>query len=251
MRIDVHYHFGPWPWVSTGEAARRVVAQLDRCGIDYCLLSHVRALVSDAHQGNREAAAVCRTDRRLRAYAYLNPLSERMTEELRECATDPAFVGAKTRPVFHAGLYLDAPQYSPALALLAEWRWPLLVHTERSEDAAAACRVAREWPSLPLILAHSTRQTAEACASCENINFDFARSTADRRLIDLEGMIAAVGAGRILFGSDGPLISPAWTIGVLDSVDLTDDERRAIFYRNALRLFPALRGDLDAQEVPI
>lgn len=244
MKIDVHYHYGSWPWVGAGKSPRGVSAQLARCDIDLCIMSHVRSLVSAAHAGNREVAAACRADRRLRAYAYLDPWSDRAEDELRECAADPVFVGAKTRPVVHAGLYLDAPQYRPALQALAELAWPLLVHTERPGDAPAACRVAAEWPELPLILAHSTRETAGVCRDYPNIHFDFARSTADRQTIDLEGMVALVGAGRILFGTDGPLINPAWTIGLIESTALSEADRWDIYCENALRLFPTLGQSL-------
>jgi predicted TIM-barrel fold metal-dependent hydrolase len=142
--------------------------------------------------------------------------------------------------VVHAGLYLDAPEYRPALRALAELGWPLLVHTERPGDATAACRVAASFPELPLILAHSTRETARVCRDYPSIHFDFARSNADRQTIDLEGMVALVGAGRILFGTDGPLINPAWTVGLVESTALGEAERRAIYGENALRLFPTL-----------
>ncbi|MGE5508044.1 MAG: amidohydrolase family protein [Chitinophagales bacterium] len=240
MKIDVHCHYGPWPWVEAGESTGQILAGLERAGIVRCLLSHSRSLLSEASEGNRALAAACEADPRLLAYAYVDPFSSRALAELRECAANPVFVGAKTRPVFHGGLYLDAAEYRPALETLAELGWPLLVHTERSGDAAAACRVAAEWPSLPLILAHATRAVAQACSDHANIHFDFARSTAERQLIDLEGMVALVGAERILFGTDAPLIDPAWTIGLVESAALSEVARRAIYRENALRLFPTI-----------
>lgn len=45
---------------------------------------------------------------------------------------------------------------------------------------------------------------------------------------------------RMLFGSDFPYVSPADTVPALDALDVSDDERTAIAYRNALALFPRL-----------
>ena len=46
-----------------------------------------------------------------------------------------------------------------------------------------------------------------------------------------------LGAGRILFGTDMDIISPAFGLGMIRGADITDDERRMILYENAARMF--------------
>jgi predicted TIM-barrel fold metal-dependent hydrolase len=49
-------------------------------------------------------------------------------------------------------------------------------------------------------------------------------------------LIRAYGAERMLFGSDFPMWDPAACLGEFMSLDLRDDERELILYRNALRI---------------
>ena len=46
---------------------------------------------------------------------------------------------------------------------------------------------------------------------------------------------------RVLYASDAPLMSPAFTLGKLASLDLSDADLVGILRGNALRAFPRLR----------
>jgi predicted TIM-barrel fold metal-dependent hydrolase len=70
--------------------------------------------------------------------------------------------------------------------------------------------------------------------------FDIATSTPLRDESDIAGLIEVVGAGRVLFSTDGQLINPAWTLGKLASLDLSEDDLDMIFLKNAVKAFPRL-----------
>ena len=95
-------------------------------------------------------------------------------------------------------------------------------------------------PTVTFIAAHSTWRHREL-AALRNVWFDVATSTPLVAETDLRDLIATVGAGRVLFSSDAPLMDPAWTLGKIDGLDLSADELDMIFERNALAAFPRLR----------
>ncbi len=57
-------------------------------------------------------------------------------------------------------------------------------------------------------------------------------------------MVDAVGPERVLFGSDGPLISPAWNLGRFASAELTEEEGEQVYEANARRVFPRFGSPL-------
>ena len=52
----------------------------------------------------------------------------------------------------------------------------------------------------------------------------------------LERFVGELGSERILFGTDLPWFSTFYYIGAILDADITDDDRRNIFYRNGKKL---------------
>jgi len=92
------------------------------------------------------------------------------------------------------------------------------------------------------VAAHSTWRHHEL-VDMPNAWFDIATSTYLRTETDIGDLIAAVGADRVIYSSDGQLMNPAWTLGKLAGLDLDDDALDAIFRRTVLRAFPRLVDD--------
>ena len=55
-------------------------------------------------------------------------------------------------------------------------------------------------------------------------------------------LLDAVGATRVLFSTDAPLMDPAWTLGKLALLDLAPAALDAILRANAPRAFPRLEA---------
>jgi predicted TIM-barrel fold metal-dependent hydrolase len=52
-----------------------------------------------------------------------------------------------------------------------------------------------------------------------------------------EDAVKALGADRVLFGSDYPIINPAYMLGTILGADITEMQRRKILHENAAQLF--------------
>ena len=240
-KIDVHYHPGYSPYLNAGNWRSDLLRNLDQFQIVCAVLSHSRTIVSDSRQGNREVVELCAWDPRLRAYLYLNPYDVPGTlEDLRRYGDNPHVVGVKTRGVFH-GLRIDAPEYAPLLEEAARRRLTLLYHGYDPSDRGSALKVMEKFPDWKLIWTHANVSSARDCRSNPRIYFDIASSSGDRARFNIEEMVRLVGEDRLLFGSDAPLISPAWGMGKFDSTDLTTPQRKKIYYDNARKAFPRLK----------
>ncbi len=98
----------------------------------------------------------------------------------------------------------------------------------------------RRFPQLKLVLAHFGSMDMWDAVEQELIGLPVYLDTAfvaGRLAPDrLTAMIRRHGAEWVLFGSDSPWADQRAAIDYLDSLDLTQSEREAIFYRNAARL---------------
>jgi predicted TIM-barrel fold metal-dependent hydrolase len=112
--------------------------------------------------------------------------------------------------------------------------WPLMAHPTGIGAAA------RKHSSVTFVSEHGTWRHPEN-ADCRNMVFDLCTSTPLRAQTDIPDLIERAGADRVLYASDAPLMSPAFTLGKLASLDLPEATLAALLRGTALRAFPRLR----------
>jgi predicted TIM-barrel fold metal-dependent hydrolase len=151
----------------------------------------------------------------------------------------PNFVGSGE---IYSGSYIGVPfdcdGHRKMFALL-EKRFPqkpVLCHCGANDIV----KMARAFPGLKFILAHANfpdgaEGPARAVRDCPNVWVEPCSSAATRGKV--EGLVRAVGADRVLFGSDLMLIAPELTIGLIQDSTLSEEEKRKVFYTNAKALF--------------
>ena len=111
-------------------------------------------------------------------------------------------------------------------------------------------RLAEAFPSLTLITAHfgagapgQTHEAIDALQDCKtgNLYTDMGTGRAIRTGI-IAQMVRAIGADRILFGTDSPLYEPMAFPTLLRAADISEAERELIAHQNAERLILGPRG---------
>lgn len=238
-KIDIHLHYGEWNMLVPRTSVGAMGEDLERFHTVLGLVSSALALRADGPAGNEETARVLEEEPRLFGYIYLDPIHPRASrEDLERYAASPRFVGVKTRPDHHRTSLLDEG-YQELFARAVALDLPLLTHDVETDA------LARRYPTLRIIAAHSRNASAQRLAGFPNVHFCIASSWASPLEKDVRRMIDAVGVGRILFGSDAPLINPAWTIGTFEGAGLSETELARIYRQNALRVFPRLRPHAD------
>ncbi len=147
---------------------------------------------------------------------------------------------------------IDLERMRPLLATMEKARLPLLFHTNETIGHAYAGKgrtpidrfydLAEAFPKLPLILAHwggglpFYELMPEVRKAMRQVYYDTAASPLlySERIYSL--CKEMVGAEKILFGSDFPLLSPKRYLGELQRAGLAPEERRMILGENAQRL---------------
>jgi hypothetical protein len=239
MIVDVHAHWGPWFFTLEAAGTAANLAVMDRYGIDLAIVSATEAVVYDAPAGNRALADALSTTDRLYGYVTVNPRRLAAGErDLRELLPTGRFVGVKIHTDYTASP-VASPQMREALAMVAEFGVPALVHTWNvaALDLAQHCL---DLPELRAVAGHmgatGWRHAIEAARSCDRLYLEpcFSRSPAGR----VAEVVAAVDDRQLLFGTDATLIDPACALGTLIGAGVhSGPTAERIAWRNAVELF--------------
>jgi predicted TIM-barrel fold metal-dependent hydrolase len=244
--IDVHLHDkfpgAPFRPFSPADYA----AELERQGIIGGVCSSITGIFYDLQQGNDEVAALLAAIPTLRGYVVVDPrFPEESAAQLKRLDGDTGFAGVK----IHC-MYSRTPTNSPAMRrlfdLIAPYEKPVLIHNLGSDWPEALVEIAQAHPRLPIIAAHAgygdgphpTHDAALRLAPAPNIFVEFCSTYLATGAI--RRGIEAVGAERVLFGSDFPLISLGYMRAAYEDAELTPEEAALIYIENAKRLFPGI-----------
>jgi predicted TIM-barrel fold metal-dependent hydrolase len=197
--------------------------------------------------------AAARYPGRLVAFCASPSLSgEASLAELERCARGGARGVGEIRPDLLAADFTDRDVVEPIAALLRKYKLMLLTHASEpvghlypGKGAATPdiiYSLITALPDIPVVCAHwggglpFYALMPEVRAALANCYFDTAaspflyRPEIYRRVVDL------VGADKVLFGSDYPVMPPRRILDEIDAAGLTAKEKDAILAGNARRL---------------
>jgi uncharacterized protein len=259
--IEVHAHFyharcGRKDW------AERNASRL-RAGERIGITVHVASILGtwghtspiyfpsprDVTLGNDEMLSLQRREgTRVRSYVTVNPNETRHAlAEIERCFTQGA-IGIKLA----ASRRADDPLLDPIAREAAQRGVPILQHIwqhrrrdwpgQEASDGVELARLAQRHPSVSFILAHiggggDWQHTLPAVRELPNVYIDLSGSGVDRGMLDRT--LAAVGAGRMLWGSDLTMETGVAKLWALEVIGLSTDEMAQIRWKNAARIFPA------------
>jgi uncharacterized protein len=212
------------PPVQTFPGVDELLREMDAAGVERAVLLGWYWLKPETCvlQNRFYATCVRAHPTRFSAFATTHPAAgcDATLLELRR-ARDEGLAGLGELSPHSQGYTVDDPVFRRALALAAEWRWPVNLHVTCPDARAYPghvptplgdfARLARECPATTFVFAHwggllpLRPEFAAEVLSLKNILYDTAASpllydaTVWRRFLD------AVGADKVLFGSDYPL----------------------------------------------
>ncbi|MFF0725640.1 amidohydrolase family protein [Streptomyces sp. NPDC004134] len=238
--IDVHGHWGPWPYfTSSAPLGETNIGLMDRYGIDVQIVSGAEAVTYDAVAGNAALARVLAAQPRLYGYAVVNPNRIEASEaDLRHHLAGGRFVGAKIH-THYPGRAIGSGEMREAFALLNDVGVPLLLHTW-DPDVARLPELLADFPRLRVIVGHAGgdawREAAHTAAECDRLYLEHCRTAADAERIAY-AREAGVGVERLLFGTDATLVDPSVALGVIRDAGLRGAELERVLWGNAAELF--------------
>lgn len=244
--VDCHVHIGKAAYYHVEADAALLLRAADRAGIDRMMVTDFSALVYDIKAGNewirREVSA--HLDRFIPYYTVCaGRHGDWVVEDLERYVNDHGFRGLKIYSVPPLQV-IDDPFMLPLLAKAAELRVPVLAHST-GEECLSLCR---QVPDLVIFNAHmgccpqaqgDWHRAVAAAKAHPNIYLDTTSSTFDNGMVEFA--VREVGAERVLYGSDMPLLDPILAVAKITESNLTDREKDLILHGNIERLL-GMRG---------
>jgi predicted TIM-barrel fold metal-dependent hydrolase len=238
--VDVHAHLGPLEQDVPTWADDAFVAELRRqTGTAIAIASNVEAIESDLDAGNRNMVERVAATPGLLGHLVAYPDDVPGTrEQVRRYGDKPNVIGVKI------GCEQSSPTASRAVwdvfEVLADYGRPVKIHNDGAGWDEALRAIAVAHPHLPIIIAHGGLGTpslegAALTADLENVYLEMCSSFA--LLPTVREVVRRLPAERFLFGTDAPLIEPAFVLGTYQDSGLRLDQEDAVYRDNARRLF--------------
>ena len=239
--IDIHAHYGQWPFPISIQSLEDIEELMCKNNITYCFLSSSLAITYDFVMGNAELMDAIKGRKGFKAYIVVNPNYPSLSQkEIDKYLCKREVVGLKIHPV-----YTGRPLDDPVVIELIKYSWrkcpkPILLHTWGREGVEAAAKLSSSLPRVVLILGHMGGPlhwpaAAELAREREGVYLEICSSTLPPGRIKEAVRIA--GVEKVLFGSDLPLLNPAFVLGDRLSSSLSREELERVLYLNASSLF--------------
>lgn len=264
MIIDMHTHCGYQFFPMRAEDGAKMLEVMDRFDIDVAVISNIEGIFYDFRSANQRLETILgQAPQRLFGYVIVNPnYPDESLELIARYAAHPQFVGVKLHASWH-NKPIDGPEFDTLFAACEKYGLPVLIHSYVVDDAAdqisspeRIMRVAARHAN-PLIIAHmggNHRRMIRAVLEGGNPPHVYTDiSTGRERASQLhawsvgriEEAVHALGANKILFGTDFPPLDPAISFGMMEDAQLAPQDKQAIYCRNAAGIFrfsPSLLG---------
>jgi hypothetical protein len=243
MLVDGHVHIGKSTRLQIDADGELLVRRADALGIAKICCTDLTALFYDMHEGNRLLFEEMRKfPDRILGYASLHStrFGRAALDELERCRHDYGMRGLKIYST--PEMSIAEPAMIPILEKCVELDFPILAHTTPQECEYLLGHV----PECRFIMAHAGAQpfakgdwnrAIQAAERFEHLYLDTASSTIDMGF--LEACVEALGADRIIFGTDMPLLDPWPQLDKVRQTRVPTKDLAQIMGGNILRLMGA------------
>lgn len=247
--VDCHTHVGatdacipPTP----DDAARVVLRQMDAHGVDAAInLGRAAYVGGDYRRVNDETLWIHQHYPRLIGFCHVNPW-DRVINILNELERTykAGLRGIKLIHHYQEEYPATGPMLMPVYQYAAERGMVILNHDWQKEEYLR--QIAAQFPTVDLIIGHYTQRWDSTLRDCRNVyactwRFCFPR--------EMEHAVRAVGAAKLLFGTDSYLNPFAFGLGPILYARVSDEDKRKILGLNMMRLLAKVGGLPDVSEL--
>jgi predicted TIM-barrel fold metal-dependent hydrolase len=224
-----------------------------------------RQMLGRMERNNRWGSTIGREYPEILPFINIDPVlmhANTIRQTIREMAALGA-KGIKLLPMQHQ-VHGNDPRLWPVYETAAELGLPVLSQSGRGGAISPTtgdhwgrpryfAEPARASPTVRFILAHLgsgyeadvidlTRRFANVYADTSTVPSRVRNGQMSRE--DLAGLVRRIGIGHVLFGTNWPLYDPRADIAVIESLPLTEAEKRAILFENAAALLGVSEKEL-------
>jgi len=237
--IDCHVYWGPWPYPVPELPVEELEALLRQFAVERACVASSLAIMGDIEHGNEQLAQAIESHPFFLGYAVINPNFVALSmEEMKKYLPRSQFCGAQMHMAYHAQA-LNSPATRQLIKALLRFDKPILVHARDAEDLAQLEETVVEFPGQKFIVAEMGGLTWPAAVALAdrrtNVVLDCGGSVAD--LDKIKVAVDAIGSNRLTFGSNCPLVHPAFVVGMVRDAQVDASAKERILSGNARRLF--------------
>jgi len=235
--------------------ADELIASMDRAGIDTSVIVNIGWTTHElcVETNDYILESIARYPRRLIGFCAVQPHSyEAAITEIERCAEEGIRGIGEMRPDIQLFDLRDEEVIEPVIEVIRKRKLILLIHATEpvGHNYAGKGAITPETlypfitsrPDLTIVCAHwggglpFYALMPEVKQAMGNVFFDTAASTLLYSPQIYKQVIQLVGAEKILFGSDYPLLAPSRLLDEIRSLDLPEETRDLILSGNAQRL---------------
>ena len=225
------------------------IAQMDQGGISNSLISAWQAPGRDLITNDEVAAFVAEAPDRLTGVGSVD-ISKPMqaVTEIRRCITELGFKAIRVLP-WLCELPPTDRRFYPVYVACCELNVPFCTqigHTGPLMPSEVGRpiyldQVALDFPTLKIVAGHIgypwTQEAIAVATKHENVYIDTSAYTVRRYPGEIVEFLRGHGRGKVLFGTNYPMIMPAAALEGLDQLGLDERTLEAFLYGNAKRVF--------------
>lgn len=248
--IDSHMHLGEWDFFTHGAGLKGILNLMDRLEIGRAYSTHQLWFAARFKEAREESVrAYHESDGRIPFLAGFDPrYPADSLSEIGLCAKEEGFLGIKIHPSFHETPADDAG-YRVIWEYVESNGLPLLSHTwsdtynpiQRLSQPKLFEEYADKYQSVKFVLGHSggpgngRQQAVDLARKHPNVYLDTAGDLFSYGF--LKYLVENVGAHKILFGTDQPMMDPRCQVVRTYLAGLDSESKELIFYKNALAVY--------------
>ena len=238
--IDGHIHVGEWSdvFLNYKTDVKQAIDVLKKAGVDSAVV-----LPCDTSQNEKLLQEIKnQTEYKFHFACWINPDIKDLKEFIRNNINDIKVF--KFHPSFQK-LRITDNKYKDYIDIAEENNIPIIVHCGRWKEIAGfefPITLAKQRPNLNVILAHLGGDQPSLCTSCakevknSGMKNIFLGTESVREFYFVNEVVKTVGAEKVIFGSDYNLGLPQMYIPIIESLNISNEEKELIFSGNISRL---------------
>jgi predicted TIM-barrel fold metal-dependent hydrolase len=241
--IDAHANFGYIGYCGQRDISfEEMLAASDEAGIDKLCVCSIDAIEFDMEEGNKQIYQLMKQypDRVIGFVGIPSPYFGKKGVEEVQRAVEVYGMKGVGEIVAMPGCPIDLPQWIAILEKAADLKVPVLVH-----DAPGPCaRAAERVPEVSILLAHigtglgltvgEWLDAIEMAKSHPNVYLETCTSITSYGQIEMA--VNELGADRIVFGTDTPLLDPDVQKAKITRADISAEAKQLILGNTMARL---------------
>ena len=241
MIFDIHAHVGETKFGHRTITAETILRLMDAAGIDRAILLPTIS-TGRVMPAEKMRAEVAKAPDRLVGFALVNPKDPDAVRDFEEAVVTYGARGLKIHPVYMALAADDETWVYPLVEKARELNVPVMFHSGEPPFATPwqIGLVAQDFPRATIIMEHMgldpmvftdaaikmARRAENLILGTTGVVYDFAITKAVR----------AIGADRVVYGSEMPMNNPVHEIQKIRDTDLSDEDKEKILGLNIQRI---------------